>query len=132
MSTVLMTQVAVAQESALKNADGDSDGKVTVAEFEKYAGTKLQGIDLKDFAAKVDADGNGEVSAAEFEGRSGVLQTMTPMAEEGQKEDAKSDQPHKVGDKASDFELEGLDGKKVKLSASAGKPRVVVFSRANW
>lgn len=136
MSTVLMTQIAVAQESALENADGNSDGKVTVAEFAKYAGTRLQGFDQLDtFAAKVDADGNGEISSKEFEARREVLQNMASEPQATQEEEgsnSKSNEPHKVGDKASDFELEGLDGKKVKLSASAGKPRVVVFSRANW
>lgn len=41
----------------------------------------------------------------------------------------------KVGDKAPDFELEGLDGKTVKLSSrfgENGKPVVLLFSRANW
>ncbi len=135
MSSVLMTQVAVAQESALESADGNSDGKVTVAEFTEYAGAKLQGFDrLEDFATKVDADGNGEISAEEFEARVTVLRGMAsePQAEKKEDAAAKSNEPHKVGDKASDFELEGLDGKMVKLSDSAGKPRVVVFSRANW
>ena len=136
MSSVLITQIAFAQDSSLTNADANSDGKVTVAEFSKYAGTKMQGFDqLEMFASKVDADGNGEISEKEFEARRDVLQNMAsePQAEEGS--DSKNTEPHKVGDKASDFELQGLDGEKVKLSknfGSGGKPVVVVFSRANW
>jgi len=136
MSSVLMTQVAVAQDSSLTNADGNGDGKVTVAEFSKYAGTRLQGFEQLDkFAEKVDADGNGEISATEFEARRDVLLKMAsePQAEEGS--DSKNTGPHKVGDKASDFDLQGLDGKNVKLSknfGSDGKPVVLVFSRANW
>lgn len=41
----------------------------------------------------------------------------------------------KVGDQAPDFVLEGVDGKKVKLSdrfGEDGHPVVLLFSRANW
>ena len=55
--------------------------------------------------------------------------TMTANAQSDKKEAA-----HAVGDKATDFELQGI-GKKVKLSENfgdKGNPVVVVFSRANW
>ena len=45
------------------------------------------------------------------------------------------DEAHVVGDKASDFDLEGIGKKNVKLSSylgDKGKNVVVVFSRANW
>lgn len=41
----------------------------------------------------------------------------------------------KVGDKAPDFEVDTLDGKKFKLSdryGKDGKPTILLFSRANW
>ena len=41
----------------------------------------------------------------------------------------------KVGDKAVDFELPSLGGKKVKLSdnfGNDGNTTILVFSRANW
>ena len=54
------------------------------------------------------------------------------MAEDVAAEEAAG--PHKVGDKASDFELQSI-GKTIQLSdnfADGGKPVIVVFSRANW
>lgn len=41
----------------------------------------------------------------------------------------------KVGDKAPDFELEGLGDEKIKLSerfGEKGRPVILLFSRANW
>jgi len=39
----------------------------------------------------------------------------------------------KVGDKAPDFTLENIDGKKISLSGFAGKKNVVlVFYRGHW
>lgn len=139
---VLSVNVVVAQESTLATADNDSDGKVTVKEFAEYAGQRLQGFNQLDaFAKKVDADGDGEISESEFNKR---MEILRGMMNSGQQQDAESKEgsekksedsgPHKVGDKASDFNLQSI-GKKVKLSdnfGENGKPVVVVFSRANW
>ncbi|GEM_PF-1948137 len=41
----------------------------------------------------------------------------------------------KVGDQAPDFDIESLDGKRIKLSERFGKdgrPVILLFSRANW
>lgn len=46
-----------------------------------------------------------------------------------------SEQVLKVGDKAPDFEITGLENKKIKLSerfGEKGQPVVLLFSRANW
>ena len=43
--------------------------------------------------------------------------------------------PVAVGDKVPDFDLESMDGKRVKLSerfGENGKPVILLFSRANW
>jgi hypothetical protein len=54
------------------------------------------------------------------------------------KDESKTTEPLKVGDKATDFEIETFDGKKVKLSDRFGKenddgrPVVLLFSRAHW
>lgn len=127
-----VASVSNAQDMA--TADGNGDGKVTVKEFAKYAGEKLSGFDQIDaFAKKVDADGNGEISEAEFADRQTALRAMVSGAADDQGSAEKSDGPHKVGDKASDFELQGLD-EMVKLSSKvgSGKSAVVVFSRAHW
>ena len=140
MILLLLCQTGNAQNSSAKDADKDSDGKVTVKEFAEYAGAKLQGADedqLKAFSKKVDADGDGEISDAEFAKRMDVLQEVMNAeadADDEAKDAEEETGPHVVGDKASDFELEGIE-KKIKLSdvvAKSGKPVVVVFSRANW
>ncbi len=142
MMLLLLCQTGNAQNSSAKDADKDSDGKVTVKEFAEYAEAKLQGADedqVKAFAKKVDADNDGEISDAEFAKRMDVLQEVmndeADADDEGEAKDAEKETgPHVVGDKASDFELEGIE-KKIKLSdvvAKSGKPVVVVFSRANW
>lgn len=139
-ATVMLAILSFAGTAAaqdLATADGNSDGKVTVKEFVEYASGRLQGFDqVEAFAKKVDADGNGEISDAEFEKRREILQAMTSEASqetEAQGSSDKADSPHKVGDKATDFELQGL-GETVKLSSKigSGKSAVVVFSRANW
>ena len=84
---LFLASTGVAQESSLENADGNSDGKVTVKEFVEYASEKLQGFDqLKEFAKKVDADGDGEISGKEFEGRMEILQSMMRGGEESEKQ----------------------------------------------
>ena len=137
---LLAANVAIGQDTALKSVDADSDGKISVKEFSEYAGTKISGFDqLDEFAKKVDADGDGFISQDEFSKRQTVLQSMgTPQAGAKKAEDAKEmaadTGPHKVGDKASDFELQSI-GKTIKLSDNFGEkgtPVVVVFSRANW
>ena len=135
---VLLAIVSAAGSAAAQDmatADGNGDGKVTVKEFAKYAGEKLPAsFPIDAFAKKVDFDGNGEISEAEFENRQTVLQAIASGATEEQGSADKSDDgPHKVGDKASDFELQGL-GETVKLSSKigSGKSAVVVFSRAHW
>ena len=66
-----------AQDTDLEDLDTDEDGKVSVAEFEKYASGKLAGFDrLSEFAKAVDADGDGTVSEDEFAGRQGVLRAV--------------------------------------------------------
>ena len=79
MMTSLLTCGLQAQESTLETADGNSDGKVTVAEFIDYASERLQGAGeevLEAFAKRVDADGNGEIDEDEFAGRHVVLEAM--------------------------------------------------------
>jgi len=131
----LATNVAIGQEVALKSLDTDSDGKVTVKEFSEYASERLPDFDQMDaFAKKVDADGNGVISEDEFSGRREALQSMSEMQQDGKEKMAKEKAAHKVGDMASDFELQGI-GKTIKLSdnfGDKGNPVVVVFSRANW
>ena len=128
---LLLCQFSNAQGPTLKSADSNADGKVTVKEFKDYASGKVQGFDKMDeFIGKVDADGNGEISEAEFGNRRQIFQSMAA----GEQEMAKKTAPHAVGDTATDFDLQGIDGK-IKLSdrfADNGKPVVVVFSRANW
>ena len=139
LAIMLIASIAAAQESTLDTADQNGDGKVTTKEFRTYASARLQGFaQLDAFVSKVDADSNGEISASEFEGRMDVLQKMgansTDSSDQGSGSTAKSNEgPHKVGDKATDFELQGI-GKKIKLSEalSKGNSAVVVFSRANW
>ena len=135
---LLICQSSVAQDAALDSVDSNTDGKVTLEEFKSYAQGRLQGFDKIDqFAGAVDADGNGEISEKEFGNRMQVLQEMangSQEAEEKAEEETKDDGPLKVGDKATDFELQSID-KKIKLSdrfGEDGKPVVVVFSRANW
>lgn len=141
---LLVSSISLAQETTLSSVDSDGDGKVTTEEFKNYAKTPLRGFDrLDDFVKKVDADGNGEISEAEFANRRTVLGTMANgQAETQEGDDKKADKemaeeatgPHKVGDKASDFELQSID-KTIRLSdnfGDDGKPVIVVFSRANW
>lgn len=127
---LLICQSSIAQESGLKSADANTDGKVTVEEFKEYAGAKLQGFDKVDeFVQAVDADSNGEISESEFGKRRAVLQAMASTEKPAKEEGALA-----VGDAATDFELQSI-GKKIKLSdrfGDDGKPVVVVFSRANW
>ena len=127
---LLLCQSGIAQEPTLKSVDSNSDGKVTVAEFKAYAGQVIRGFDkMDDFIAKVDADGNGEISETEFAKRREIFGSMTSGDQEKAKEG-----PLVAGDMATDFELQGIDGK-VKLFerfGDDGKPVVVVFSRANW
>jgi len=135
VALLLGANTAIGQETDLKTVDADSDGKVSVKEFSDYAGTRLSNFDqLEAFAKKVDADGNGEISAEEFGARMKVLQAMMQPQEDQKKAEAAETGPHKVGDKATDFELQSI-GKTIKLSdnfGEEGKPVVVVFSRANW
>ena len=129
---LLATNVAIGQETTLKSVDADSDGKVSVKEFSEYAGERLGDFDQLDaFAKKVDADGNGEISQAEYDARREVLQGMVQPQDGAKKEKAAA---HKVGDMASDFELQSI-GEKIKLSdnfGDDGNPVLVVFSRASW
>lgn len=134
----LICQSSNAQEPALDSVDADSDGKVTVKEFKEYAESKLAGFDkIDEFAGAVDADGNGEISETEFGNRMEALQAVANAAQETEEEaeeEAEDDGPLKVGDTATDFELQSIE-KKIKLSdrfGDEGKPVVVVFSRANW
>ena len=135
---LLICQSSIAQEPTLDSVDSNSDGKVTVEEFKEYAEGKLRGFDKVDeFAGAVDADGNGEISETEFGNRRDVLQAVASAAQEteqAEEKEVKDDGPLKVGDTATDFELQSI-GKKIKLSdrfGEEGMPVVVVFSRANW
>lgn len=127
----LSTGVASAQDSALSALDSDSDGKVSVKEFADYASGKLNGFSkLDEFAKKVDADGDGEISETEFTNRHEALSEMAEAMQAGEEETGAL----KVGDQATDFELQSI-GKTIKLSdnfGEEGNPVVVVFSRANW
>ena len=133
-AALLICQSGVAQESSLKSADTNSDGKLTVEEFKEYAEKRLQGFDKVDeFVGAVDADGNGEISETEFGKRRDTYLAMRSTQEEAG-EKASEEGPLAVGDKATDFELQSI-GEKIKLSdrfGDEGKPVVVVFSRANW
>lgn len=135
LGLLLMANVAIGQETTLKSVDANSDGKVSVQEFSDYAETRLSDFDQLDaFAKKVDADGDGVITQKEFGARRDVLQTMMQAQEGEEKAEAADTSPHKVGDKATDFELQSI-GKKIKLSdnfGEKGNPVVVVFSRANW
>ncbi len=145
LMVLLVSSISLAQETALSSVDSDGDGKVTTKEFKSYAETRLRDFDrLDDFVKKVDADGNGEISEGEFANRRTVLAAMANSAAEPQEGDDKkaadkemaeeATGPHKVGDKASDFELQSI-GKTIRLSdnfGDDGKPVIVVFSRANW
>jgi len=103
---LLMANVAIGQETELKSVDANSDGKVSVQEFSDYAGTRLSGFDQLDaFAKKVDADGDGVITQEEFGIRMEVLQTMLQPQKGKEQAEAVNTAPHKVGDKASDFEL---------------------------
>ncbi len=137
-TVAVMTASLMAQESALSNADGNGDGDVTIKEFSDYASSKLPSFgQLEAFVKNVDVDGDGKISQSEFDRRGEVLRKLNSepnRAQQGSASKMKSDGPHKVGDKASDFELQGI-GKKIKLSERFGKngrPVVVVFSRAHW
>lgn len=131
LGLLLATNVAYGQQASLKSVDADSDGKVTVKEFSDYAGSRVRGFDQVDaFAKKVDADGDGVISEEEFGKRREMLRSMVQPQEGAEKKAA----AHKVGDMASDFELQSI-GKTIKLSdnfGEKGNPVVVVFSRANW
>ena len=96
---------AEAQQGDLASLDTDGDSKVTVAEFEEYASSKLAGFDrIEDFAKAVDADSNGEISESEFASRMDALQKMARSdaeADEKGKEKSKDDGSKKAS-KATD------------------------------
>ena len=106
LGLLLATNVAYGQQQAtLKSVDADSDGKVTVKEFSDYAGARIRGFDQLDaFAKKVDADGDGIITEEEFGKRREVLRSMAQPQADAKKDTA----AHKVGDKASDFELQSI------------------------
>ena len=59
--------------------DTDGDGKLSTAEFQAYAGTRIPGFgkdQLKAFSKRVDADGDGTITLAEFGKRREVLRAM--------------------------------------------------------
>ena len=77
LAVALAGAPALGQQSDLSNADGDSDGTVTVKEFQDYAASRLPGFErLEAFAKKVDENGDGKISSDEFAGRMQILQRM--------------------------------------------------------
>lgn len=66
-----------AQDPDLKSLDENSDDKISVAEFQAYAESRLPGFEqLKLFAKKVDANADGEISADEFSNRMEILEKI--------------------------------------------------------
>jgi hypothetical protein len=119
MASVSMLNGAHGQETALKDLDADSDGKVSVDEFQSYAGGKLQNFEkLVEFAKAVDSDSNGEISQAEFDGRMDVLQKMAQAmnesaekkSEDGANKTKETDEKKASGEKAdSDAQKEAKE-----------------------
>jgi hypothetical protein len=71
----------LAQQGSLESLDTDSNGKVTLKEFEDYARSKLPDFQhLSAFAKKVDSDGNGEITASEFQNRREALSDLSALS----------------------------------------------------
>ena len=133
LAVALIANVAAAQEMPA-DIDANSDGTVTVQEFTTYAKAHLpDNMPVEKFAKMVDADSDGKITQTEFDGRRTILQNMMSESQPAAQEGEEATEALKAGDKAADFELEGLNTT-VKLSDSLakGKTVVVVFSRANW
>ena len=109
--TLLVSSVSLAQQSTSSSAG--SKGKIT----ENGSSNRMTAPQEKEMVV-------------------GEEKPKADMAEDVAAEEAAEEAagPHKVGDKASDFELQSI-GKTIQLSdnfADGGKPVIVVFSRANW
>lgn len=126
----LACQTSVAQESALKRLDKNSDGKISAKEFKGHVKKRFPDFEKADeFASAVDSNSDGEISEAEFQKRKAIYASLKDENEVAEETGA-----HVVGDTASDFELQSI-GETIRLSdrfGEDGKPVVVVFSRANW
>ena len=65
------------QDSGFDGLDTNSDGKVTIKEFQEYAKGRMPDSDQLDkFVGRVDADKDGEISEDEFDGRMDALRAL--------------------------------------------------------
>ena len=78
--TLLLTNAAwaqVPQSPDLASLDENSDGKISHAEFEAYAETRLSGFDQMElFSSKVDANSDGNITQDEFDNRMEILERI--------------------------------------------------------
>lgn len=68
--SLLVQNTAHAQDQNLIALDTNSDGKVSLSEFEKYVATKLPNFKhIKAFVKNVDTDANNQISLSEYKNR---------------------------------------------------------------
>ena len=75
LSIAVFAGSVAAQDPDLKSLDKNSDDKISVAEFEAYAESRLPDFEqLALFANKVDANSDGDISDDEFSSRMEILE----------------------------------------------------------